>query len=128
MKDESQGLCLRSVISPSCKQHILTTFHPSDTFPNSKQDALTLCKKVKGIPRRLQKDISYDDFLGVTVQNNPPKKVQTARLHKSRYMIYLTRQTKKSISKISRKRLFFTKFKTESSFFSFPINWKNSLL
>ena len=128
MKDESGGKCIQSLISPSCKQHIITTFHPDDRFPRSNRDAITLCKKVKGIPRAAQKNISYNDFLGVTVHGQKPKSVETARLQRSRYMIYLTKHTKKSISKLSRKRLYFTKYKTDSSFFSFPLNWKSSLL
>lgn len=128
MKDESGGFPIQSLVSPSCKQHIITTFHPEDRFPHSNRDAITLCKKVKGVPKKIQKNITYNDFLGVTVRGQKPKTVETARLQRSRYMIYLTKQTKKSISKLSRKRLYFTKFKTDSSFFSFPLNWKSCLL
>ena len=146
------------MISPSCKQHLITTFNSNEHFPLAKHDSVILCKKLKGIPRlvwhccccctgyyqfffdSLTKYNTYciyfrsrhhlvtkQDFIDVTIKNIPAKTIETARLTKSKYMLYLTKQTKKSITKLSRKRLYFSRYATDSSLFSWPLNWKHCL-
>ena len=48
MKCEGSGQALRTLLAPSAKQHLLTSFLPDQSYPTASSEARLLCKKVKG--------------------------------------------------------------------------------
>lgn len=128
LKCESGGRPLHTLVAPSAKQHILTCYPTNSLFPvpiSNKSDLI--CKKLKGIQRSQHSNITLRDFINVAIKGQPARRVPTARLQRSSYCIYLTRGSKSCLSRLSSKRLFDSRFKTQQSFFSFPLNWLNKL-
>ena len=80
-----------------------------------------------GIPRSRHAQVSYFDFLDVGILQKPAKKVATAKLRRSYYKIYLTKEAKRCLSRLSTKRLFDSRFRQKQSFMSFPLNWKKRI-
>ena len=126
-KDESQGRPICTLIAPSAKQHVLMAHSSNTTFPTPTTEPTYLCKKVKGLPRSRHNQITIEDFLHVAVRGAAPRKVSTARLQRSHYKMYLTTSSKKCLSRLSTKRLFYSCFKSQHSYFSFPLSWRHKL-
>ena len=82
---------------------------------------------IKGLPRNRHGNLTYDDFVSVGIRNQPARKIPTARFQRCAYKIYLTASTKKTLSKLSSKRLFYEELAKSQSHFSVPLNWKKWL-
>ena len=84
-----------------------------------------LSKKAKGISRAVQKrHLNFFDFHETVVENKLSKKVIVSSLKRKTFKIYLIQNRKKLLSRFSSKRLFSNKFRTQNSFFSFPLNFR----
>ena len=110
------------------QQYIITRAMPDVKLPNQNKDSEVMTKKVKGLPRSRHSNVSFLDFSNITIENKPTRSVVTASLKKTKFRIYLIKSRKKLLSRFSTKRLFSEKYKTNNSFFSFPLNWKGVLI
>jgi hypothetical protein len=96
-------------------------------FPTPPTESCLLAKKIKGISRNKHHNVTIHDFIDVALRGKEPKKMETHRLTRRTYRIYMTRHTKKCLSRLSTKRLFYNKHRRPQSFMSFPLNWKPML-
>ena len=128
LKEESGCQLMESIIASSAKQHLVTTFPITARFPKIRGDPVILTKKIKGIPRSRHGEISIADFTNVAVSNRPPRVLITASLKKISFRIYLIKTRKKLLSRFSVKRLYSERYRTKTSFYSFPLNWKGRVI
>lgn len=124
---QAGGQAIRCIVACSAKQHVVTAYPHDAKFPTPPSEAQLLAKKIKGIPRSKHHEVSVKDFIEIALRGKQPKKIQTGRLSRSSYKIFMTRHSKKCLSRLSTKRLFYEKFKRSQSFVSFPLNWKSVL-
>jgi len=127
MKCEANGMAIRTILAPSAKQHIVTAYPPDASFPIPSEEVHLLAKKIKGLPRSKHREITMSDFIDVSLRGTKGRKISSNRLSRSIYTIYLCKNTKTCLSRLSTKRLFYNKFRRNQSFFSFPLNWKTKL-
>ena len=109
-------------------QHIVMTFGNNPlSFPRPRTDHGLLCKKVKGIQRNRHKKIRYEDFIQVAICREPARLISTARFARKTFKIFLVQGKKKILGRFTTKRLIDSRFRQKSSFFSFPLEWKERL-
>ena len=101
---------------------------PRSKYPRIEGKPVLLAKKIKGIARNRHHAVSYMDFVNVVIRNLPARKVTTGRFQRSVYRMYVVQSNKKSLSHLTTKRLFDSRFKTATSFYSFPLSWRSKLV
>ena len=84
-------------------------------------------KKPIGLPRSRHKQVQLHDFVNVALHKTIPRNIATARFQKSCYNIYLLKGKKRCLSRLSTKRLYDSKMRTNHCEFSLPLHWKSWL-
>ena len=128
LKDETGASLLKCLVMSSSKQYMITRNTKSAMFPNKNKDSEIVTRKIKGLPRSKHHTVSFIDFSEIAIENKPARKVITARLKRTQFRIYLVKSRKKLLSRFSVKRLFSDRYKTDSSYFSFPLNWRSKII
>ena len=128
LKDETNGVPMKTIITAATKQNMILTFPSLDSFPCVKSDAKVLSRKIKGLNRSHHKFVEYDDFVSCVLHKKTPKTIETARLQKCSYRIFLARSSRKCLGRFTSKRYLHSKYRRNSSFFSWPLNWKGRLV
>ena len=128
MKDETNGCAMKSIITAATKQNMILTFPKLDSFPFANSDAKVLSKKIKGLNRSHHKFVEYDDFISCVLHKQAAKTIGTARLQRCSYRIFLAKSSRKCLGRFTSKRFLHSRFRRNSSFHSFPLNWKGRIV
>ena len=124
LKTETNTRPLHCLLAPSAKQHLIM-MAPKSKYPRLSGRPYLLCKKIKGISRNRHSNITYLDFVDVAVKNRLAKKVTTGRFQRDNFNMFVIQSDKKCLSNLSTKRVYDKRYKTSTSFFSFPLNWRS---
>ena len=110
------------------QQHLVTMFPASSKFPDGSSIPIILTKKIKGIPRTRHGEVTISDFTDVTVHNRASRTLTAMSLRKFNFRIYLIQTKKKMLSRFSVKRLYCDQYRTRTSHYSFPLNWRGRII